>query len=169
MELTLALIVTLITLLSTIFSTVITKYSDLKMKKMDIKFNLMNSNYANSLEVFQNFVSHSSSLLDKINAGLKPDENEINQFDQSCVACLLFLDEDSRQLFQSFRIEVKIKLGYSDPREIDVLNTMANLSSLYKRATVVKPENPLYSLFNKCLNIASKRIESITTDMKDIY
>ena len=164
-ETALALIVAIITLLSTTLNTFLTKRYELSMKKLELKQKHLETNYANSLEVFQVFVSETTKILDHINNKTEPMAEDIQRFEVACIACYLFLNAADRKEFQNFRVEVKLKLGYEDPREYNIGQMLVPLASLQFR---YKAGQLLFSSFNNCLNIANRELVSLTEQLKEL-
>ncbi|MGO3616925.1 MAG: hypothetical protein ACTIN1_01710 [Pseudolactococcus laudensis] len=165
-QVNLALIVTLVTILSTIASSWINKGYEMKSKKLELKYKHIETTYIKSLEVFQNFVSQSTKIIDYIDNGNKPNSKEIQDFENSCISCYLFLNENDRAAFQEFRIEIKNRLGYKDPRYGHPFAALSILAAA--RYLSVTKEERIFSSFNKCINATNKTIESLSSQLKEI-
>lgn len=168
-ESVLALIVAIITLLSGVFVAFINKKYELSTKRVELKYKQLETSYNNSLEVFQSFVSHSTKIMDLLSVGEKPTSIDLQNFESSCLSCYLFLDENSRKDFQDFRIEVKIKFGYKDPRAKHLYGvTNELLKSVTLSSSLTIPADTLFTLFNKCLNTANSKLESISKQLQGV-
>ncbi|MCT1190965.1 hypothetical protein EFL98_00105 [Lactococcus lactis] len=167
-ESVLALCVAIITLLSGVFVAFINKKYELSTKKLELKYRQLETNYNNSLEVFQSFVAHSTKIMDFISVNEKPTSADLQNFESACMSCYLFLDDNSRKDFQDFRVEVKIKLGYKDPRAKSIYGITTELLNTINTGTMTIPADNIYTRFNKCLNTANSKLESISKQLLEV-
>lgn len=81
------------------------------------------------------------------------------------------MSESERTDFDTFRINVKKALGIEDPREkktfmhpeyLKELNkTIKGIAQIYQTTIIV---SPIYTSFNKCINIAAQRLATIQAE-----
>lgn len=162
---TLAFFVTLVSVISPIITSIINKRYELKLRSAELKIESLSSNYERMYSTFKEFLTNSSVVILRFDSEMKPTIQEFKQFESACLECFLFLDEDERSSFQAFRILVKTKMGYADPRPKNIfsesLTTKVNtiLSLAY-----ISSGDEMFKKFNLCIDIANKKLEKISQE-----
>jgi len=163
----LALLVSLSTIFASVATTWFTKRYDLRLKKIELNKESLDVSYNNVVETFQNFVVNSGNILTRVDSSEKPTRKELQDFEASCLRCLLFLESQDREVFQEFRILVKIRCGHTDPRErtgdyrLFTEAAVSYASLAMKNLYGAKDEDKVFTAFNKCISIAASKLEQL--------
>lgn len=163
----LALLVSLSTIFASVATTWFTKRYDLRLKKIELNKESLDVSYNNVVETFQNFVVNSGNILTRVDSSEKPTRKELQNFEASCLRCLLFLEHQDREVFQDFRILVKIRFGHADPREKNADYRLFNEAAAVRMMLTMKnfygakDEDKVFTAFNKCISIAASKLEQL--------
>ncbi|MDT1958436.1 hypothetical protein MX629_08385 [Carnobacterium divergens] len=160
----LALIISLSTIIVPVIATVLNRRYDLKLKQIDYKRESLKTNRSQTLVTFQEFVVATGKILTRIDTSQIPSREEMQTFESSCLKCLLFLKEDDRQEFQQFRILVKLRFGHKDPRGSVTSNflmteTLIKVTKSLQKSLGIEPSDDVYASFNRCITIANNYLE----------
>lgn len=159
-----ALFIGLSAIFTPMLSTWIIRKYDYKLKKIELQKDFLDNSYSKVIESLQDFVINSGKILSRIDSSQQPSRDEIQNFEASCLKCLLFLEENERNQFQEFRILVKLRFGHSDPRgkrsTIFSKTSTRTLNQLQSALGII-PEDEVYSAFNKCITIAVTKLKTL--------
>lgn len=160
-----------VSLISPAIVAYIQRKTELKSKMLDIFSENYSKRYNREYYIFQDYIEKSGIVIAKLDSLQQLSTKEIQAFESSSLKCLIFLSESERLEFDTFRINVKKALGIEDPREKktfmhpdfhkELSKTIVGLTQLSKKTIVV---SPIYTSFNKCINIASKRLATIQAE-----
>ena len=165
---TLAFLVTLISIISPVMTSIINKSYDLKVKSAELRKESLSVSYDRMYETFKTFLVDSSVVILQFDSDNKPTIEEFKKFESSCLSCFLFLNENERKIFEDFRILIKMKMGYDDPRPKTVLQ-LAWGYDIYKAHAALealsgKKGDELFVSFNKCISIANQKLDKVTQE-----
>lgn len=158
----LVFVISFSTIFFPIVTTILNRKYDLAFKKIEFKRETLQTNHSQTLQTFQDFILATGKILTRIDSSQTPSRIEIQDFETACLKCLLFLNEEDRKTFQTFRILVKIRFGHKDPRgssNFGILNTMKLVMDSMESSFGRIPEDKIYSKFNECITIATKYLE----------
>lgn len=162
---TLAFLVTLVSVISPILTSTINKRYELQLRSAELKKEALSSNYERMYSTFKTFITNTSVVVLRFDSDKKPTIQEFKQFETSCLECFLFLDETERDTFQDFRIHIKTQMGYEDPRPNFVLSeTIASQMQSILSIAYGRKENKTYKKFNKCIDIANEKLEKVSRE-----
>lgn len=160
-----------VSLISPAIVAYIQRKTELKSKMLDIFSENYSKRYNREYYIFQDYIEKSGIVIAKLDSLQQLSTKEIQEFESSSLKCLIFLSESERLEFDTFRINVKKALGIEDPREKktfmhpdfykELNKTITGLTQLSKKTIIV---SPIYTSFNKCINIASKRLATIQAE-----
>lgn len=160
---------------STIFfpivTTILNRKYDLAFKKIEFKRETLQTNHSQTLQTFQEFILATGKILTRIDSSQTPSRIEIQDFETACLKCLLFLNEEDRKTFQTFRILVKIRFGHKDPRgtnNFSFFNSIQLVKDSMFAAHGIVQEDKVYSKFNECITIATKYLETFEIQEKEL-
>ncbi|WP_438835641.1 hypothetical protein [Streptococcus pluranimalium] len=160
-----------VSLISPAIVAYIQRKTELKSKMLDIFSENYSKRYNREYYIFQDYIEKSGIVITKLDSLRPLSTKEIQAFESSSLKCLIFLSESERLEFDTFRINVKKALGIEDPREKktfmhpdffkELNKQITGLTQISKKTIVV---SPIYTSFNKCINIASKRLATIQAE-----
>ncbi|MFV8064277.1 hypothetical protein ACMZ5S_07450 [Streptococcus pluranimalium] len=160
-----------VSLISPAIVAYIQRKTELKSKMLDIFSENYSKRYNREYYIFQDYIEKSGIVIAKLDSLQQLSTKEIQDFESSSLKCLIFLSESERLEFDTFRINVKKALGIEDPREKktfmhpdffkELNKQITGLTQISKKTIVV---SPIYTSFNKCINIASKRLATIQAE-----
>ncbi|MCQ9211849.1 MULTISPECIES: hypothetical protein [unclassified Streptococcus] len=163
-----------ISLIAPVFVAHIQRKTELKSKMLDIYKENYHKRYNREYYIFQDYIEKSGVIITKLDSYQRPTTDEIQTFESASLKCLIFLDDNERTKFDTFRIAVKKSLGIDDPREKktplhpeyfkEIQQAFANLAYISRKTIVV---NPIYSSFNDCINIAAQRLATIEEEEQE--
>ena len=160
-----------VSLISPVIVAYIQRKTELKTQMLDIFKESYTKRYNREYYIFQDYIEKSGIIIAKLDSLQKPSTKEIQEFESASLKCLIFLSESERTDFDTFRINVKKALGIEDPREkktfmhpeylTELNKTIKGIAQLYQTTIVV---SPIYTSFNKCINIAAQRLATIQAE-----
>lgn len=138
------------------------------MRTAELKKESLSVSYNRMYETFKQFLTDSSVVILRFDSERKPTISEFKMFESSCLSCFLFLNEGERKAFQDFRILIKMKMGYDDPRPKSFLELTFG-SALYPSRSILKAisgssGDELFVSFNKCISIANQKLDKVTQE-----
>ncbi|MEI4336643.1 hypothetical protein [Streptococcus suis] len=156
----LSLLIALMTIIIPGLTTWISKRYDLSLKMLELTKEGHSKTYNRAYFVFQDFIEQSGRIVAIIDSGDAPSSKDIQKFESTALKCLIFLNKEDRERFDSFRIAVKIKLGQADPRGTPTpLEQSANfLASMFRGVFTRVDIDDLYSEFNQVIPILTNRL-----------
>ncbi|GAA5356591.1 hypothetical protein [Streptococcus uberis] len=150
------------------FVAIVQRKTELKSKKLDIFKDNFAKRYDRQYLIFQEFIENSGRIIAMLDSKTIPDQSEIQIFESSALKCLIFLTPYERTQFDMFRINVKKELGISDPREKltplssnYISQTLLGMTQIHTFLNNKKVVNKLYSSFNDCIKISSRKLIEI--------
>ncbi|CYU92253.1 TPA: hypothetical protein U2D59_002147 [Streptococcus suis] len=162
-----------VSLISPMIVAFVQRRTELKSKMLDIYKESYSKRYNREYYIFQDYIEKSGTIIAKLDSSQKMSDKEIQEFESASLKCLIFLSESERSEFDVFRINVKKALGIEDPREKktfmhpdyfkELNKTIVKFSQLSNKTIIV---SPIYSSFNKCINIAAQRLATIQAEEK---
>lgn len=165
-----SLIVLGASLLSPIFSAFIERKTRLKSKLIDVYTDTYSKQYNRQYNAFQDFIERSGEMIAALATEIPPTPEEIQAFESACLKCLIFLDKGERNKFDTFRITVRIRLGYDDPRgepspaERMFQNLVPKILGDFTERTNV---DSIYSEFNTCIRISSQKLANLNKEEQE--
>lgn len=156
-----------VSLSAPIFSAFIERKTRLKSKLIDVYTDTYSKQYNRQYDAFQDFIERSGEMIAALATEISPTPDKIQSFESACLKCLIFLDDKERQEFDNFRISVRLKLGYTDPRGepsqlektfLNVVNAHTKAITSWGARTDV---DSIYLAFNDCIKISSQKLANL--------
>lgn len=162
---TLAFLVTLVSVIAPILTSTINKRYELKLRSAELKKESLTTNYERMYSTFKTFLTNASIVVLRFDSEKKPLISEFKQFESSCLECFLFLNEEERNAFQDFRILVKTKMGYDDPRpRYGISQTLFSQLETIASLAYVNRGDETFKKLNRCIDIANEKLEKVSQE-----